>query len=67
MQSGNAARVGLSAATTESNVFSGNLQDGPGGVVERAQLRSRQLDPAPEARAGVNYWNARNRPLEGVL
>jgi hypothetical protein len=36
MQSGKVASVGRPAATTESYVFSGNLQDSPGSHTEPA-------------------------------
>ena len=38
------------------------------GVVRGpSRLRARQLEPAPDARTSVNYWDARNRRLGVVL
>ena len=38
------------------------------GVVRGpSRLRARQLEPAPDARTSVNYWDVRNRRLGEVL
>jgi len=63
MQSGKMTGVGPSAATTESYIISGKLQDSPGGRAECAtQCPHMAVERTSVGRspAGVNYWDARN-------
>src|SRR5258708_26696895 len=61
--------ISPSAATTEADVFCCNLSYFSGGAVvpPRNARGPSQVDPAPEARTGINCQDARKRPLRGVL